>query len=82
MKLNHLSFLFICQEITIMKAPGEKLGISIRGGNKGHPGNPLDRNDEGIFISKVNDAGAAKRDGKTKSRTKNIRSKRTKHARG
>ena len=39
----------------IPKAPGEKLGISIRGGNKGHPGNPLDRNDEGIFISKVCD---------------------------
>ncbi len=49
-----------------MKAPGEKLGISIRGGNKGHPGNPLDRNDEGIFISKVNDSGAAKRDGRLK----------------
>ncbi|XP_033640386.1 protein scribble homolog isoform X12 [Asterias rubens] len=50
------------QEITIVKAPGEKLGISIRGGNKGHPGNPLDKNDEGIFISKVNEIGAASRD--------------------
>ena len=66
MKLIQLSFSCVCQEITIMKAPGEKLGISIRGGNKGHPGNPLDRNDEGIFISKVNDAGAAKRDGRLK----------------
>ena len=36
-----------------MKNPGEKLGISIRGGSKGHPGNPLDPKDEGIFISKV-----------------------------
>jgi hypothetical protein len=36
-----------------MKYPGEKLGISIRGGAKGHPGNPLDTKDEGIFISKV-----------------------------
>ena len=36
-----------------MKYPGEKLGISIRGGAKGHPGNPLDPKDEGIFISKV-----------------------------
>ncbi len=36
-----------------MKYPGEKLGISIRGGSKGHPGNPLDPKDEGIFISKV-----------------------------
>ncbi|XP_038051485.1 protein scribble homolog isoform X3 [Patiria miniata] len=52
------------QEIMIIKAPGEKLGISIRGGNKGHPGNPLDKNDEGIFISKVNEIGAASRDGR------------------
>nr|XP_054756829.1 protein scribble homolog isoform X9 [Lytechinus pictus] len=51
-------------EIKVPKAPGEKLGISIRGGNKGHPGNPLDRNDEGIFISKVNEVGAAARDGR------------------
>ncbi|PIK44717.1 hypothetical protein BSL78_18419 [Apostichopus japonicus] len=51
------------QEVFITKAPGEKLGISIRGGNKGHPGNPLDKNDEGIFISKINDVGAAAREG-------------------
>ncbi|XP_046858216.1 protein scribble homolog isoform X2 [Xenia sp. Carnegie-2017] len=49
-------------EITIMKYPGEKLGISIRGGAKGHPGNPLDPKDEGIFISKVNESGAAAKD--------------------
>lgn len=36
-----------------MRNPGEKLGISIRGGVKGRPGNPLDETDEGIFISKV-----------------------------
>ena len=36
-----------------MKKPGEKLGISIRGGAKSHPGNPFDKSDEGIFISKV-----------------------------
>ncbi|XP_072175849.1 uncharacterized protein [Diadema setosum] len=53
-------------EINVPKAPGEKLGISIRGGNKGHPGNPLDKNDEGIFISKVNAVGAAARDGRLK----------------
>ncbi|NXD45917.1 SCRIB protein, partial [Copsychus sechellarum] len=41
------------QEICIEKAPGEKLGISIRGGAKGHAGNPFDPTDEGIFISKV-----------------------------
>ncbi|XP_033109060.1 protein scribble homolog [Anneissia japonica] len=54
------------QEIKILKTPGEKLGISIRGGNKGHPGNPLDKTDEGIFISKVNISGAARRDGRLK----------------
>lgn len=41
------------QEITINKKLGEKLGISIRGGAKGHPGNPFDKDDEGIFVSKV-----------------------------
>uniref|UniRef100_A0A8D0H1X2 Scribble planar cell polarity protein n=1 Tax=Sphenodon punctatus TaxID=8508 RepID=A0A8D0H1X2_SPHPU len=41
------------QEICIEKTPGEKLGISIRGGAKGHAGNPFDPTDEGIFISKV-----------------------------
>uniref|UniRef100_A0A3B4F1S9 Scribble planar cell polarity protein n=1 Tax=Pundamilia nyererei TaxID=303518 RepID=A0A3B4F1S9_9CICH len=40
------------QEIMIQKQPGEKLGISIRGGAKGHAGNPFDPTDEGIFISK------------------------------
>ncbi|XP_070533885.1 protein scribble homolog isoform X15 [Ptychodera flava] len=52
------------QEVVILKTPGEKLGISIRGGSKGHPGNPLDKSDEGIFISKVNSQGAAGRDGR------------------
>ncbi|XP_047583485.1 protein scribble homolog isoform X7 [Lutra lutra] len=41
------------RELCIQKAPGEKLGISIRGGAKGHAGNPCDPTDEGIFISKV-----------------------------
>ncbi|KAM3929325.1 protein scribble homolog isoform 4-T4 [Leptodactylus fuscus] len=54
------------QEICIVKAPGEKLGISIRGGAKGHPGNPLDPSDEGVFISKVSSSGAAARDGRLK----------------
>ncbi|XP_073536129.1 protein scribble homolog isoform X14 [Phyllobates terribilis] len=52
------------QEICIVKAPGEKLGISIRGGAKGHPGNPADPTDEGVFISKVSSSGAAARDGR------------------
>ncbi|XP_069552552.1 protein scribble homolog isoform X12 [Brachyistius frenatus] len=50
------------QEIIIQKQPGEKLGISIRGGAKGHAGNPFDATDEGIFISKVSSSGAAARD--------------------
>ncbi|XP_051559516.1 protein scribble homolog isoform X2 [Myxocyprinus asiaticus] len=52
------------QEIAIHKQPGEKLGISIRGGAKGHAGNPFDPTDEGIFISKVSSSGAAARDGR------------------
>ncbi|XP_032078392.1 protein scribble homolog isoform X2 [Thamnophis elegans] len=52
------------EEICIEKRPGEKLGISIRGGAKGHAGNPFDPTDEGIFISKVSSTGAAARDGR------------------
>uniref|UniRef100_A0A8D1SR70 PDZ domain-containing protein n=1 Tax=Sus scrofa TaxID=9823 RepID=A0A8D1SR70_PIG len=52
------------RELCIQKAPGEKLGISIRGGAKGHAGNPWDPTDEGIFISKVSPTGAAGRDGR------------------
>ncbi|XP_076840902.1 protein scribble homolog isoform X5 [Brachyhypopomus gauderio] len=54
------------QEIIIDKQPGEKLGISVRGGARGHAGNPLDPTDEGIFISKVSSSGAAARDGRLK----------------
>ncbi|XP_024857697.1 protein scribble homolog isoform X6 [Bos taurus] len=52
------------RELCIQKAPGERLGISIRGGAKGHAGNPCDPTDEGIFISKVSPTGAAGRDGR------------------
>ncbi|XP_032982096.1 protein scribble homolog isoform X4 [Rhinolophus ferrumequinum] len=52
------------RELCIQKAPGEKLGVSIRGGAKGHAGNPCDPTDEGIFISKVSPTGAAGRDGR------------------
>ncbi|XP_075405270.1 protein scribble homolog isoform X3 [Tenrec ecaudatus] len=52
------------REFCIQKAPGEKLGISIRGGAKGHAGNPCDPTDEGVFISKVSPTGAAGRDGR------------------
>lgn len=37
----------------IKKDLGSKLGISIKGGAPGSHGNPLDPDDEGIFISKV-----------------------------
>ncbi|XP_070604585.1 protein scribble homolog isoform X5 [Erythrolamprus reginae] len=55
------------EEISIEKRPGEKLGISIRGGAKGHAGNPFDPTDEGVFISKVSSAGAAARDGRLRT---------------
>ena len=36
-----------------MKNPGEKLGMSIKGGVKNYPGD--ESSDEGIFISRVSD---------------------------
>lgn len=38
--------------------------MHIKGGLKGQRGNPLDPNDEGVFISKVNSSGAVRRDGR------------------
>lgn len=52
------------QELTITKAANEKLGMHIKGGLQGKRGNPLDPADEGVFISKINSAGAARRDGR------------------
>ncbi|GBP26027.1 Protein lap4 [Eumeta japonica] len=54
------------QELTIIKQEGEKLGMHIKGGLKGQRGNPNDPNDEGVFISKINSGGAARRDGRLK----------------
>ncbi|XP_046436475.1 protein lap4-like isoform X2 [Neodiprion fabricii] len=54
------------QELTIIKEPGEKLGMHIKGGLRGQRGNPLDHTDEGVFISKINSGGAAKRDSRLK----------------
>ncbi|XP_050430488.1 protein scribble homolog isoform X6 [Adelges cooleyi] len=54
------------QELTIVREANEKLGMHIKGGLRGHRGNPLDKSDEGVFISKINSGGAAKRDGRLK----------------
>ena len=40
--------------------------MHIKGGLRGQKGNPLDQSDEGVFISKINSGGAAKRDGRLK----------------
>uniref|UniRef100_A0A8D8UBC1 Protein lap4 n=1 Tax=Cacopsylla melanoneura TaxID=428564 RepID=A0A8D8UBC1_9HEMI len=54
------------QEITLLRQESEKLGMHIKGGLRGQRGNPLDKNDEGVFITKINSGGAAKRDGRLK----------------
>jgi len=53
-------------ELTITRGEKEKLGMNIKGGLRGHPGNPLEKSDEGVFISKINSGGAARRDGRLK----------------
>ncbi|VEN53338.1 unnamed protein product, partial [Callosobruchus maculatus] len=55
------------QELIIDKGENEKLGMHIKGGLQGQRGNPLDRSDEGVFISKINSVGAARRDGRLKA---------------
>ncbi|XP_074033144.1 scribble planar cell polarity protein isoform X2 [Leptinotarsa decemlineata] len=55
------------QELMIEKGDSEKLGMHIKGGLQGQRGNPLDRSDEGVFISKINSVGAARRDGRLKA---------------
>uniref|UniRef100_A0A336KF30 CSON005523 protein n=1 Tax=Culicoides sonorensis TaxID=179676 RepID=A0A336KF30_CULSO len=52
------------QEVTIVKNDGERLGMHIKGGLGGQRGNPIDPTDEGVFISKINSSGAARRDGR------------------
>lgn len=51
----------------IEKGDNEKLGMHIKGGLQGQRGNPLDRSDEGVFISKINSVGAVRRDGRLKA---------------
>ncbi|XP_044762164.1 protein lap4-like isoform X3 [Coccinella septempunctata] len=55
------------QELILEKGDTEKLGMHIKGGLHGQRGNPLDRSDEGVFISKINSVGAARRDGRLKT---------------
>ncbi|XP_066248710.1 protein lap4 [Euwallacea similis] len=55
------------QELVIEKGESERLGMHIKGGLQGQRGNPLDRSDEGVFVSKINTVGAARRDGRLKA---------------
>ncbi|XP_044262612.1 protein lap4-like isoform X3 [Tribolium madens] len=55
------------QELVIEKGENEKLGMHIKGGLQGLRGNPLDMSDEGVFVSKINSAGAARRDGRLRT---------------
>ncbi|KRK04390.1 uncharacterized protein Dyak_GE23676, isoform P [Drosophila yakuba] len=54
------------QEVLLSKAEGERLGMHIKGGLNGQRGNPADPSDEGVFVSKINSVGAARRDGRLK----------------
>jgi hypothetical protein len=51
----------------IEKGDSEKLGMHIKGGLQGQRGNPLDKSDEGVFVSKINSVGAARRDGRLRA---------------
>lgn len=42
------------------------MGMHIKGGLNGQRGNPSDPSDEGVFVSKINSVGAARRDGRLK----------------
>ncbi|XP_063912792.1 protein lap4-like isoform X3 [Zophobas morio] len=55
------------QELVIEKGENEKLGMHIKGGLQGQRGNPLDKSDEGVFVSKINSVGAARRDGRLRA---------------
>jgi protein scribble len=53
-------------EIGVVKELGEKLGMIIKGGLRGQPGNPLDPADEGVFCVKVNPGSRASKDNRIK----------------
>ncbi|XP_054157070.1 protein lap4-like [Oppia nitens] len=54
------------KELIIHKLPTEKLGMIVKGGSAGQPGNPFDKDDQGLFIARINPNGAAARDGRLK----------------
>lgn len=54
------------QNVLIVKNENERLGMHIKGGLNGQRGNPIDPADEGVFVSKINSSGAARRDGRLK----------------
>lgn len=56
------------QNVLIVKNESERLGMHIKGGLNGQRGNPIDPADEGVFVSKINSSGAARRDGRLKVR--------------
>ncbi|XP_065833113.1 uncharacterized protein [Oscarella lobularis] len=51
------------KEVNLVANPGQGFGLSIRGGVNGYAGNPMDPNDEGIFISQIVPGGAAAENG-------------------
>ena len=53
-------------EITVNKQEGEKLGMIVKGGLRGQPGNPQDQSDEGVFCVKVNPDSIASTDPRIK----------------
>lgn len=64
-KTYTFSFVYT-QNILLVKNENERLGMHIKGGLNGQRGNPLDPADEGVFVSKINSSGAARRDGRLK----------------
>ena len=53
-------------EITVRKQEGQKLGMIVKGGLRGQPGNPCDPTDEGVFCVKVNPGSIASNDNRIK----------------
>ncbi|XP_017846461.1 protein lap4 isoform X9 [Drosophila busckii] len=64
---QHIEVVYVVtEEILLSKAENERLGMHIKGGLNGQRGNPIDPSDEGVFVSKINSVGAARRDGRLK----------------